>query len=391
MVYLEDMSCACRYTNLIRRKDDIILTKKDYHRAFIENPSFFFRKGKFRGHFRAYLKSPSRINLSKNVKLFLFLDKIVQMLRMLTRVMFTDMSILLLSLMIIAVVISEISILYKHGAVAIILAIGFLNILSHAFYLIDHILSIVHTIFVSSKNTSTFLAKSYLDLTKEKSYTFDFLYFDKKISENDRKCYEDWVKELMLKFPNLSNYYFNIFIADETSNILDESRKMLGIYDYPGCKIYDYEESLLGLYTSAGTTVITKNITKEYFLKALELYDDNQVGKKLLNYSNDILKLKKHCLYHEFSHMLTKDVCPALLTCLKCKQVYIEEKDLIFPSESSYFKYDIEEYMAESVAQYIEDESIGDLEMRVDFKDTQSYNIIESFIKYLSSFSVKEC
>ena len=74
MVYLDDTSCCtCRFRNLIRRKGDTILTKKDYHRAFIKNPSFFLKKGKVIGHFRAYLKSPSDIYLSKKVKSFLFL------------------------------------------------------------------------------------------------------------------------------------------------------------------------------------------------------------------------------------------------------------------------------------------------------------------------------
>lgn len=306
------------------------------------------------------------------------------------RFVFTDIAIFPVALMIFAVVISEISILHKHGAVAVILMVGVLDGLSYLFYLVDHILSVIHTIFVISHNSSTFLAKSYLDLTKEKSDEIDFLYFDKDVSNDDRKRYEEWVSELTSRFPNLSNYYFNIFIASESSNILDESRKMVGIYDSPGHKIYEYEQSTLGLYTSAGTTVITKNITSEYFLKTLNLYGENTVSNKLTSYRDDILKLKKHCLFHEFSHMLTKDVCPALLTCLKCMQIYLNEKDLVFPAESSYFKFDIEEYMAECVAQYIENGSIGDLEMEIDFKDTDSYAIIKSFVEYLSSSSIEE-
>ena len=309
---------------------------------------------------------------------------------MFARFILTDMSIFLLSLMIIAIVISEISIAYKHGAIAIILIVGLLDILPYFFYLTDHILSIIHTIFISSQNTSTFLAKSYLDLTKEKSTEIDFLYFDKDVSDGDRKRYEEWVKELMTRFPDLLNYYFNIFVASERSNILDESRKMVGIYDSPTYKIYEYEKSLLGLYTSTGTTIVTKNITSEYFIELLNSSNDIELSKNFLSYKDDILGLKKHCLYHEFAHMLTKDVCPALLTCTKCHKIFQDEGDLVFPIEGSYFKFDIEEYMAECVAQYIENGIIGDLEMEIDFKDTDSYGIIKSFVEYLSSYHKKE-
>lgn len=367
----------------LKFKDEKIFTKKHYRLAFLKHPVYYLSRKNFLELFAIYIGSPNKTCFKRYMRLRLFIDKIIQNIRNAIKFIFVDSPILLLSIIMLIIGFLDHSMHLKIMAV-ILIFIGFIfKVPSYIFYIGDHILSIFSTFKSAIKGSSSYFASSYLDLTKIRSDKFDFLYFDNSIDDDTRELYEEWTDELMNKFNILSNFKFNIFIADEQSNIINESRKMIAIYDSPYQKVYENNSALLGLYSSAAATVISKNISKEYFDDILNIFDGFEISSDILHFSNDNTYFKKYQFYHEISHLITIDLDSTLLENENCTSIFDREKFILHPIENEYFLRDIKEYVAESLARYILEGRVGNLDIDVDFKTTDTYKMIENYCNRL--------
>lgn len=372
-----------RIKSSLRFKKERVITKKDYRRAFVNNPRLFLKREAITDYFFSYITSPSSTETINKMRFFLFVDNIVQFVRKILKFLFVDKPTILLIFCIILISFIEVHIIPK-GIFSLILLIAFiLNLSVYLFYAVDHMISIFATFKSSLNASSEYLAKSYLDLTKIKSDTIDFLYFDKDIDYENRRMYEEWTTELLDKIPIMNSFNFNIYIANENTNILDESRKMVAIYDTPYQKVYEHSIASLGLYNPAGTTVISKSITKEYFNNIIEVFKDIKLNEDVVAYGKDIDYFKKYNFYHEISHMITIDLYPILLNNNRYISAFESERHLLFPSEGDYFASDIKEYTAECLARFLLEGHVGDLNIDVDFRDTETYKMIKYFTNRL--------
>lgn len=363
----------------LRLKERRVNTKKDCILTFLKNPTYFLNKERFSKLFMSYIESPCKTSFKRSVRLLLLKDKAVQSIRSKIKFIFADRPIVLFLLIVLGIIFLDISIHFKCG-IATIVAIGIMfNVSACIFYTVDHALS-VFSIFKSAiRGSSAYFADSYLDLIKAKSDKFNFLYFDDSIDSETRQLYEEWIEELLSKLSFLNDFNFNIFIADENSNIIDESRKMVAIYDTPYQKVYENSDFVLGLYSSAGATVICKNISKEYFDNVLNSANNFDLGKDVFHFSNNNAYLKKYHLYHEIAHLITMDLDSTILLNEKCISIFNKERHFLYPAKDDYFVNDIKEYMAESLARYLLEGRVGDLDLDIDFKSTDTYKMI---VKY---------
>lgn len=293
-----------------------------------------------------------------------------------------DYHCLLIAVVICFIFLLEGSIHRKFIRVFLLLTIKVFGIFPSLFYFIDHFISIFGVLISIFKSNSELLAKSYLDLTKMKSKNYDFIYYDKTIREEDINFYKICINELINILPNIVDYRFNILIVDEYSNILDESRKMVGIYDSLNFKIYDYQASLMGLYNPAGVTIICKCINREYTNNLLKNHNSEEFNSESLKYINDICSLRKHILYHEFAHMISASINPDFFLTEEFQEAFNTEKHLIFPDQDSYFLNDFNEFIAEIIADYLE--SLTSKYNNSNYIDTKVYNMVKCYIESIS-------
>lgn len=370
--------------SFLRLKKQKVLTKKDYRKAFLRNPRFFLKNRCFIYYFRSYISSPSKTNTKNKMRFFLLIDYVIQFIRGVFKFLLADKPILVLMLGFLYIALREAYILHNFVVFIVLLTVFTLNLSVYLFYIIDHAISIVATIKSSLSASSEYLAKSYLDLTKVKSDVIDFLYFDKLIDYESRKMYEEWVLEILERLPIINDFNFNIYISEEDTNIFNESRKMVAIYDTPFKKVYEYSIASLGLYTSAGATIITKCISQEYFDNLMEIFKDSPINQDIKHYGKDILYFRKYNLYHELSHLITIDLYPILLDNDRYISIFNDEKHILFPCGYDYFISDIKEYTAECLARYLLEGRVGDYNMKIDFKETRTYYAIKHYINKLS-------
>lgn len=370
--------------SFLRFKKEKVVTKKDYRRAFVKNPRFFLKREGFMDHFMSYISSPSNTETKNKMRFFLFTDNITQFIRGAFKFLFADNPIIFLVLGFFYIKSRDIHIVQSMIASVLLLIAFILNLSVYLFYTVDHMISIIATFKSSLHGSSEYLAKSYLDLTKVKSDNIDFLYFDKAIDFESRAMYEEWVLELLEKLPIMKKFNFNIYIAEENINILNESRRMIAIYDTPFQKVYEHSIASLGLYTSAGTTAICKCISQEYFDNMMDVFEKLPLNHDMKIYGEDILNFRKYNLYHEVSHLITIDLYPELIEHYKYIRIFEAERHLLFPGEDNYFASDIREYTAESLTRYLLDGRVGDSNAEIDFKETKTYKAMTDYLNKLS-------
>lgn len=373
-----------RMNLFLRKRDEEIITKRDYHKAFINNPGYFLKNGNAMNHFKAYLVSPSKVDNKRKMLIFLHLDILIQSIRLSIKWISTENPYILATIGAVITYLSDLSIGHR-GCIYLALTISIgLNLFRNLFYIIDHIISILSTFLASLNGASEFLSKAYLNILKVKSEKLDFVFFDKGLNSEDRKYYEQWILEILNLVPILNNLYFNILITKEKSNVLNESRKMVAIYDSPYQKIYD-NPTLLGLYSPAGATIICKSISRDYLLNTLELHSKDNFSNEMENYNNDILKFKKQTLYHEIAHMIISSIDNRVLMNEEAYNIYNEEKNILHPTENSYFCESLDEYLAENIARYIVEGRVGDLNIEIDYRSTRTYELIENYMVNLKT------
>lgn len=330
---------------------------------------------------KAYLFSPNKLELHKETQRFLAIDRVVQWIRKIIMSIMTKHHLLLT--LILAVYMFENLHYYKYESIFILAIIESFNFFPKLFYFGDHITSIFNVLISAYKGTSEFLAKSYLDLTKIKSKNYDFVYYDKNINNEDINFYENCIYELLDIFPSITSYMFNVLVLNEDDNTLDESRKMIGIYDSLNLKLYDYHPSLIGLYSPAGATIICKCISKEYIKDLLDNYNFADFNPESLKYVDDIYSLRKHILYHEFAHMISMNISPEFFLSEEFQNAFNIERDRIFLDSDSYFKYDFNEFVAEVVSDCLEAIAFKN-ESNISYRDTKVYNMVKHYIKSVS-------
>ena len=316
------------------------------------------------------------------MKIFLVIDKIIQTIRKAIKFIMADYHCLLIAVVSCFIFLLEGSIHCKFIRVFLLLTIKVFGIFPSLFYFIDHFISIFGVLISIFKSNSELLAKSYLDLTKMKSKNYDFIYYDKTIIEEDVNFYEICINELIDIFPGIINYRFNILIIDKDKNTLDESRKMVGIYDSLNLKIFDYHPALIGLYSPAGATIMCKCINREYMDDLLKNHNSEEFNSESLKYINDICSLRKHILYHEFAHMISASINPDFFLTEEFQEAFNTEKHLIFPDQDSYFLNDFNEFIAEIIADYLE--SLTSKYNNINYIDTKVYNMVKCYIESIS-------
>lgn len=379
MADIKDIYSSLKY------KNNNYITKKDCIYAFIKNPTNFFNREDFLNLLLVCRNSPYKVCYKKTMRRALLADKVVQSIRRMFKYIFVDKPMVLFWIIIISINLLCEVILHKMILIAIII-IGFVFDFSiYIFYSIDNLICILSILKSELKGSSVYFAKSYLNLTKVKSSKFEFLYFEDSITNEYKQLYEEWVDELLNKIPALNDFSFNILIANEDSDIINESRKMIGIYDTPNQIVYEnaYSNASLGLYSPAGATVICKDLPKDYFDDILNLFGDFEINKDIIHFSKDDIYFNKYRLYHEISHMITLDLDFTILENKKCISIFKKERYLLYPSKDDYFSHDIKEYMAESLARYLLEGRVGDLNIDIDFKSTDTYKMIEEYANRL--------
>lgn len=369
------------FYNLLRRKDENVITKKDYIKAFLKNPSIFTRNNMCTKHLKAYLLSPKKVEFRKEVQRFLIIDRIIQSVRNIIRKIMTDYHLLIIGI-IALILLVEYTHPHKYVHISALLIMGLFGIFPKIFYSVDHFIAILNVTKSVFNGASEFLAKSYLNLTKKKSKNYDFVYFDKDVEDEDINFYERCISELIDIFPMITNYRFNILITDENVNILDESRKMIGTYDSLNFKLYNYHPSAMGLYSPAGATILCKCVCNESLNNLLSTYDSTDFNSESIKYMDNVYNLRRHILYHEFAHMVSININPEFFLSQEFQEAFNKERHLIFFSGDSYFKQDFNEFIVEIIADYLELLVSG--EDNISYKDTKTYNMIEYYIKSIN-------
>lgn len=383
MIFLNTIeNCkTANFYNLLRRKDEDVVTKKDYIEAFFKNPTFFIRNNMGIKYFKAYLLSPKKVEFKKEIQRFLIIDRIIQSVRNVVRKIMTDYYLLIIGI-ITPILLVECTHPHKHIYVSILPIMGLFGIFPKIFYFADHFITALNVTKSVFEGTSEFLAKSYLNLTKKKSKNYDFVYFDRDVGDEDINFYERCISELIDIFPMITSYRFNILILNEDVNMLDESRKMIGTYDSLNFKLYDYHPSVIGLYSPAGATILCKCVSNEYLNSLLSNYNFTDFNLESIKYIDNIYNLRKHILYHEFAHMISMNINPEFFLSQELQEAFNKERHLIFSSENSYFKQDFNEFIAEIMADYLELLVSG--EDNISYKDTKTYNMVKHYIKSIN-------
>ena len=384
MVFLIERYRDIKFYNLLGRRDENIVIRKDYMEFFLKNPSIFVKKNKGIEYLKAYLLSPKKLEFKKEVHRFLTVDKILQSARKVTRKIIVEYHLLIIGAIIFTILAKSIH-PYKYMYILTLVVVGLLGIFPRIFYFTDQLITIFSVIKSILKGSSEFIAKSYLDLTKIKSSNYDFIYYDKTITEEDINFYERCINELINIFPNIIYYRFNVLVVDKHSNTLDESRKMIGVYDSLNFKIYDYHPSSIGLYNPAGATIICKCIDKDYVNNLLENYNPREFNPEALEYINSINKdnntnsLRKHILYHEFAHMISANINQDFFFTEEFQKAFDTEKYLIFPEGDSYFLNDFNEFIAEIIANYLE--ILISKQDNVNYTNTKVYDMVKCYLE----------
>lgn len=379
MADIKDIYPSLKYKN---RKS---ITKKDCIYTFIKNPIRFFNKEKFLNLLSIYKNSPYKICYKKTMKTALLIDMVIQSIRRMLKYIFVDNPIVLFLLVIIGINLYCETTLHKN-VLMVVTIIGFVfNFSIYIFYSIDNLICIFSILKSELKASSVYFTKSYLNLTKMTSSKFEFLYFEDCITEKHKQLYEEWVDELLNKIPILNDFNFNILIAKENSDIINESRKMIGIYDTPNQIAYEnvYSNASLGLYSPAGATLICKDLPKDYFDDILNLFSDFEISNDIIHFSKDDIYFNKYRLYHEIAHMITLDLDFSILENKEYISAFKKERYLLHPAKDDYFTYDIKEYTAESLTRYLLEGRVGDLNINIDFKLTDTYKIIKDYANKL--------
>ena len=73
---------------------------------------------------------------------------------------------------------------------------------------------------------------------------------------------------------------------------MNESRRIIGVYDIPFQKIYENNEFLLGLYNPANYTVICKNISKSHLENLRKESMKYNVNEDFLYFSKNVTQFK---------------------------------------------------------------------------------------------------
>src|SRR5699024_974774 len=79
-----------RIKSSLRFKKERIITKKDYRRAFVNNPRLFLKCEAITDYFFSYITSPSSTETINKMRFFLFVDNIVQFVRKILKFLFID-------------------------------------------------------------------------------------------------------------------------------------------------------------------------------------------------------------------------------------------------------------------------------------------------------------
>ena len=369
------------YTSL-KLKESIVHTKGECFLNYLKSPDGMLDKETILEFIPCYINSPSKTSYKHTIRIKLVLDSIVQKIRGLIKLMLVDRAEISFMLLSTAAFLSDKFLLLD---VLIILIFFALKMSKHIFYTVDNAIAIISTLKSAISGASLYFASSYLKVTKIRSDKFDFLYFDKNIDDESKTMYEEWVEEILSKFNLLENFKFNICIVNENSNVMEESRKMTGIYDTPYKKSYENSKFLLGLYSSATATVICKNVSESYLKDLRNEYEKLHMSEDILHFSKDSKLFKKYQLYHEIGHLITMDLNSILLEEEKYINIFNEERDLLYPVEGDYFNSNIKEYLAESLCRYLLEGRVGDKSVGIDYEKTYTYKMISNYVLEVSN------
>lgn len=369
----------------LKNKKRDVLTRRDYRTEFIKNPSYFLKRGMIKRHLYAYMQCPEKTDMKNEIKLFLMLDDIVQSIRMNIGILFIDNPHIGAFIIISAILFLSISSRIKLGVSILIVLFYVLKIIPRLLFFADHLISVIHIFISGLSGNSEFLARSYLELTRCKSNKLNFLFFDNCVYQQSNDEYENGILKLLSIFPEFCNLDFNLFITNEFSNLFDESRKMLGIYDFPNNKVYEYSQFSIGLYVPASNTIICKFITNRYIETILsDITIDNSSKEELLyrvrKYENILYNFRRSHLYHEFSHMIINSCYSQYIDFKGLLECFKSEKDIIFNDYEEYFKDDFEEYLAECMSMYLM-YKVYDIIADNDFLSTKTFSLINSFFE----------
>lgn len=379
-----------RYSNKInsntymslKLKKEVPLTKGKYMLDYLNKCMARVKRENFLEFILNYINYPNRTSYKYTVKIKLIIDFIVQNIRNLIKLILIDKP-QFLFILISPRIFLEYEIFIFEATVMILGII--LNINKCVFYIIDNTLAFASTLKSAIGGSSFYYTKSCLEIIKIKSDKFDFLYFDKSIDIKDRFMYESWIEEILAEFNVLEKFKFNVCIVNENSNVMNESRRIIGVYDIPFQKIYENNEFLLGLYNPANYTVICKNISKSHLENLRKESMKYNVNEDFLYFSKNVTQFKKYQLYHEIAHLITISLNSNLLKEEQYFEIFKEERDLLYLNEGDYFKSNLKEYFAESLSRYLLEDRIGDKSVKIDCKKTRTYKIISNYVSELNN------
>lgn len=194
--------------------------------------------------------------------------------------------------------------------------------------------------------------------TMDKDDNYDFLYFDKNITADVRKDYENMINLQPEIAKSLSENKMRILISED--DIQTSFSKLSKIVKLP------LKNRTVGIFVKEYKLILLKHQNPRVMkTKTSSQIDDNSMLAENTKYTaldkiyaeellNDFeILINKTVLYHEIGHYLDKFSTNKLDYNFKFYKAYLTEKKLLFTRDDKYNISSISEYIAQSTSYYL--------------------------------------